>query len=89
MSEETPPPPPSKEELKGALKAFKKRLKLTRLDQESRVGRNPLTTGRSSDIVAITPPAAGFTPAVWDELVRQGRLKRNYQGTYELGDAGS
>ena len=88
MSEATPPQPPSKEELKGALKAFKKRLKLTRLDQESRVGRNPLTTGRSSDIVAITPPA-GFTPAVWDELVRQGKLKRNYHGTYELGDAKS
>ena len=85
MTEETPPQPPTKDGLKAA---FKKRLKLTRLDQESRVGRNPLTTGRSPDIVAITPPA-GFSPAAWDELVRQGRLKRDYHGMYELGDAGS
>jgi len=86
MSEPTPPTPPTKDELKAALKAFKKRLKLTRLDQESRIGRNPLTTGRSSDIVAITPPH-GFAAAVWDELVRQGKLKRDRHGMYELGDA--
>lgn len=77
------PSPPTKEELKAAFKAFKKRLKLTRLDQESRVGRNPLSTGRSSDIVAITPPS-GHSPAVWEELVRQGRLRKDSQGTYEL-----
>jgi hypothetical protein len=88
MDEPTPPQPPSKEELKAALKAFKKRLKLMRLDQESRVGRNPLSTGRASDIVAITPPQ-GFSPAVWDELVRQGKLKRDYHGTYELADPAS
>jgi hypothetical protein len=77
------PTPPTHDQLKAALKAFKKRLKLTRLDQESRLGRNPLTTGRSSDIVAITPPA-GHSPAVWDELVKQGKLKRDPHGTYEL-----
>jgi hypothetical protein len=75
--------PPTKEQLKAALKAFKKRLKLTRLDHESRIGRSPLTSGKSSDIVAITPPA-DFPPAVWDELVKQGKLKRDRQGTYEL-----
>ena len=32
------PEPPSKEELKRAIKAFKKRLKLTRLDDESKIG---------------------------------------------------
>jgi hypothetical protein len=77
------PPTPTKEDLKRAFKAFKKRLKLTRLDHESRIGRNPLTTGRSSDIVAITPPAE-FAQAIWDELVKQGRLKKDRQGTYEL-----
>jgi hypothetical protein len=85
---ETPSQSPTKEELKAALKAFKKRLKLTRLDQESRLGRNPLTTGRSSDIVAITPPS-GHTPAVWEELVLQGKLKRDRHGTYELVDPSS
>jgi len=32
------PEPPSKEELRLAMKAFRKRLKLTRLDDESRMG---------------------------------------------------
>jgi hypothetical protein len=83
MTEQTPPQPPTKEQLKAALKAFKKRLKLTRLDEESRVGRNPLTSGRKSEIVAITPPH-GHPPEVWDELVRQGKLKKDRHGTYEL-----
>lgn len=74
---------PSKEELKHALKAFRKRLKLTRLDEESRVAGGPLSGGRKSDIVAITPPNQ-FPQAVWDELVRQGKLKKAGHGMYEL-----
>ena len=74
---------PTKEELKAAFKAFKKRLKLKQLDDESRLGRNPATGGRASDIVAITPPEQ-FAKAVWDELVRQGRLKKAGPGFYEL-----
>ena len=71
MSDPTPPPAePTKEQLKGALKAFKKRLKLTRLDAESQVSKNPLSTGRGSAIVAIVPPV-DFPQEVWDELVRQ------------------
>ena len=76
---------PSKEELKQALKAFRKRLKLTRLDEESRVAGGPLSGGRKSDNVAITPPNQ-FPQAVWDELVRQGKLKKAGRGTYELGE---
>ena len=58
MSDSHPPPAgPTKEQLKGALKAFKRRLKLTRLDAESQLSKNPLSTGRGSGIVAITPPA--------------------------------
>jgi hypothetical protein len=74
---------PTPEELKKALKAFKKRLKLTRLDAESRIGGGPLSSGRSSGIVAIVPPNQ-FAQEVWDELVRQGKLKRAGHGTYEL-----
>ena len=33
------------DELKRALKAFKKRLKLTRLDYESKMGYGPMTKG--------------------------------------------
>jgi hypothetical protein len=74
---------PSPEELKRALKAFKKRLKLTQLDDQSRVGVGPLTGGRPSGIVAITPPNQ-YPRAVWDALVEQGRLKRASQGQYEI-----
>ena len=86
MSSSEPTPPagvPSKDELKAAFKAFKKRLKLTRLDAESKIGGNPLTSGRPSGIVAITPPNQ-YSQAVWDELVRQGKLKKAGGGMYEV-----
>ncbi len=84
MSEITPPPgQPSKEDLKAAFKAFKKRLKLTRLEDESKLSRRPTTTGQGSGIFAIMPPNQ-FPQAVWDELVKQGKLKKAGQGTYEL-----
>ena len=74
---------PTPQDLKSAFKAFKKRLKLTRLDAESRIAGGPLSSGRGSGIVAISPPNQ-FDPAVWDELVRQGRLKKAGGGTFEL-----
>jgi len=80
---ETSPSQPGKDELKRALKAFRKRLKLTRLDAESNIGGGPLSSGKDSGIVAIMPPNE-FPQAVWDELVRQGRLKHAGRGTYEL-----
>lgn len=84
MSDETPTTgEPTKDQLKAALKAFRKRLRLTRLDQESQLTRSPMSSGRGSDIVAITPPNQ-YSQAVWDELVRQGKLKRAGHGTYEL-----
>jgi len=82
-SDASPPPAPSPQELKTALKAFRKRLKLTQLDDQSRIGVGPMSSGRSSGIVAITPPDQ-FPPAVWDELARQGKLKRVGSGQYEL-----
>ena len=77
---------PTAEELRNALKAFKKRLKLTRLDDESSLGRGPLSGGKSSGIVAITPPHQ-YPRAVWDQLVVQGRLKYAGQGMYQLVDS--
>jgi hypothetical protein len=74
---------PNAEELKQALKAFRKRLRLTRLDAESNLGGGPLSSGRDSGIVAIAPPQQ-FPQEVWDELVRQGKLKKAGRGTYEL-----
>jgi hypothetical protein len=85
MSTNSPSPEgaPSKDDLKHAFKAFRKRLKLTRLDAESNIGGGPLSGGRKSDIVAITPPN-DFPQAVWDELVKQGKLKKAGHGTYEM-----
>jgi hypothetical protein len=83
MPDAPPPGPPTKEQLKAALKAFKKRLRLTKLDEESKLSRRPTTTGQGSAVVAITPPGQ-FPDAVWDELVRQGKLKKAGHGTYEL-----
>ncbi|NQT36534.1 MAG: hypothetical protein HQ581_03540 [Planctomycetes bacterium] len=82
-SDASQPPPPSPKELKAALKAFKKRLKLTCLDDQSRIGVGPMSSGRKSGIVAIMPPDQ-YPRAVWDELVRQGRLKNAGSGLYEL-----
>ena len=82
----TPSGAPTAEELRIALKAFKKRLKLTRLDDESSLGRGPMSGGKSSGIVAITPPHQ-YPRAVWDALVAQGRLKYAGQGLYQLVDS--
>ncbi|HEY7425899.1 MAG TPA: hypothetical protein VH682_16835 [Gemmataceae bacterium] len=73
---------PTAQELKLALKAFRKRLKLTQLDEESKLGGGPLSHNRAR-IVAITPPNQ-FAQAVWDELVKLGKLKKAGGGTYEL-----
>jgi len=76
-------PPPTKEELKLALKAFRKRLKLMRLDDESRLGYGPMSSGGRSGVVAITPPNQ-FSQAVWEELAKQGKLKHAGGSLYEL-----
>jgi hypothetical protein len=82
VSTPTPTPAPTPEELKGALKAFRKRLRLTQLDADSSLSGGPLG-GRRSHIVAITPPGQ-YRQAIWDELVRQGKIKKAGGGTYEL-----
>lgn len=74
---------PSSDDLKKAYQAFKKRLKLARLDDESRLGRRAMTGGESSSIRAIQPPNQ-YPKAVWEELVRQGKLRYAGAGLYEL-----
>lgn len=71
------PIPP--ETLKSAMKAFKKRLKLTRLDHESRLGHGPMSSGKKAEVDAIVPPRE-FPMAVWAELVAQGKLRNTGQG---------
>ncbi len=72
-----------REVLKRALKAFRKRLKITLLDAETSLSGGPMSSGRHSSIVAVMPPER-YPRAVWDELVRQGRLRDAKRGMYEL-----
>lgn len=69
--------------LKSAYNTFKKRWKLTRLDYDSRIGRGPLSSGQKSAIVGIAAPKE-FPRAVWEELVKQGRLKHAGSGLYAM-----
>lgn len=84
-SEEELPPPCDKATLKSAMRAFRKRLKLTRLDDESRLGGGAMTSGRDSAIAFIEPPNQ-FPRETWDELARQGRLEKSSSGLYGLTD---
>jgi hypothetical protein len=70
----------SDEDLKKALKAFKKRLKLMKLDEESGLSRG---NNKKSGITGITPPA-GHPPGIWEELVAAGKLKHDMGSTYRL-----
>jgi len=74
---------PDAETCRKALKAFRKRVSVTRLDDESKLGRGPLSKGASSEPLAITPPIE-WPDAVWRELVRQGKLRDVGHGLYEL-----
>jgi hypothetical protein len=83
MADQPSPQAFDPEELRKAMKAFKKRLKLARLEDESRLGHGAMTKGGKSDIVAVTPPNQWPRP-VWEELVRLGKLRSAGHGMYEL-----
>jgi hypothetical protein len=68
---------------KRAMRAFRKRQSLTRLDDESKLGRGPLSKGSDDSFAAIVPPHEWPEP-VWQELVRQGKLRYIGHGFYEL-----
>jgi hypothetical protein len=80
---ETTPEEFSKEDLKAAMKAIRKRLRLTRLDDESKLGHGAMTAGGKSGVVAVTPPNQ-FPPAIWKQLVTNGKLKYVGHGLYEI-----
>jgi hypothetical protein len=73
---------PSEDVCRRAMQAFRKRLALTVLDEDSKLGRGPLSKGGGAD-AAITPPLEWPEP-VWQELVRQGKLRYIGHGFYEL-----
>lgn len=73
------------ETMRRAMKAFRKRLKLTRLDHESKLGVGPLSGGRRHEVDAILPPRE-FPAEVWQALVAVGELRDAGRGFYELAD---
>ena len=75
------PDVPSEDTCRKALQAFRKRLSLTILDEESKLGRGPLSKG-SAATAAIVPPKE-WPESVWEELVRQGKLRYIGHGFYE------
>ena len=73
--------------LERAMKAFRKRLKLARLDDESRLGsRDPLSKGGKSAISGVRPPEQ-YPQEVWDRLVEVGRLRSAGHGLYEAAES--
>jgi len=83
MSNDIPEDVMAPENLKRALKAFKKRLKLTRLDDESSLGHGSSEKSRGSGIVAVRPPDR-YPQQVWDKLVELGKLRSAGDGLYQL-----
>ena len=76
--------PITEEEMKRALKAFRKKMKLQQLEDDSRLGRSPVT-GPKSKIVAIQPPT-GFGREIWQKLADDGYLKSDGGGFYMITD---
>jgi len=73
----------TKETLQRAMKALKKRFKVTRLDDESKLGREPMSRGGNSGIVAVKPPPQ-YPAEVWQELEKKGRIRSDRHGLYEI-----
>ena len=70
-----------KQMVKAPYKAFKKRLHITQLVQDSKWQHQQLTGGSTCTIVAINAPLdLDFPPIVWNELVKLGRLNRTRDG---------
>jgi hypothetical protein len=68
---------------RAAMKVFRKRLRLARLDAESRLGVGPLSGGKRNEIDAIEAPRE-YPMGVWQALVAAGRLRYDGKGFYSL-----
>ena len=76
--------PSTDEELKKALKTFRKRINASQREEDSRLGRGPIGSPKSKIVSMQTPP--GFGRAIWDELAEKGFLKYDGDGFYQLTD---
>ncbi len=73
----------TKETLQRAIKALKKRMKVTRLDDESRLGHDAMSKGGHSGIVAVKPPTQ-YPAEVWQALEQKGRVRIDRHGLVEI-----
>jgi len=71
----------SKEQLDEAMRAFRKRVKLMRLEDESKLRGRRLSAGKASSIDAIMPPGE-FPRAIWTALEKAGKLVHTGRGFY-------
>jgi hypothetical protein len=67
------------------MKAFRRRMKLMRLDHESKLGVGPMTSGKKADFDSILPPRE-FDENVWKVLAAEGQLKATGRGFYGLAE---
>ena len=56
---------------------------MQQLEDDSKLGRSPLTGARAT-VVAIQPPP-GYDRDVWEELARRGYLKNDGRGFFAMG----
>ncbi|MBL8724675.1 MAG: hypothetical protein JNK49_11550 [Planctomycetes bacterium] len=73
----------TKETLTRAMKALKKRFKVTRIDDESRLGHDSTSKGSHSGIVAVRPPVQ-YPAEVWQALEQKGRVRIDRNGLVEI-----
>jgi hypothetical protein len=78
-----PKPTIDADTLAHAMKAFRNRLKVTRLDAESKLGVGPMSGGKKHGIDAIIPPR-DYPQAVWAALAEEGKLRHFGEGFYGL-----
>lgn len=71
--------------LQEALRLFRKRLRLMQLDADSRLGHGPTSGTGQHRIEALAPPR-DYPIAVWEALVRAGKLRREGDGMLSIAE---
>ena len=69
--------------LQDALRMFRKRLKLSQLDADSKLGHGP-TSGTGQHRIQSMVPPRDHPIAVWEALAKLGKLRREGDGFYSI-----
>jgi hypothetical protein len=79
----TPAPQFDEALLQDALRMFRKRLKLSQLDADSKLGHGP-TSGTGQHRIQSMVPPRDHPIAVWEALAKLGKLRREGDGFYSI-----